>query len=192
MKSFVRTTLLAALAGYSAVALATHNPDPSEAIEYDGSLSTIVPVEGSIGWDNPIDGYDWYCIDVTSGQEVEILVERTSGDILPNVGALQGLAGPGGTAGSLPGFAGTDNDFQADVNFVFTPDFSGPVTLWVSTYFLEEGGTYEIQITSGASARRNCDAEPTVPVPVAGPVGLAILAALLGLVALVRIRKQAI
>lgn len=192
MKSFARTTLLAALATYSAVALATHVPDPPEVIEYDGSLSTIVPVEGSIGWDDPVDGYDWYCIDVTSGQEVEILAERTSGDILLNLGAKEGLAGPGGTSGSLPTYANTSNDFQADVNFVFTPDFSGPVTLWVSTWLFEDGGTYEIQITSGASARRNCDAEPTVPVPVSGPLGLAILAALLGLVALVRIRRQAI
>ncbi|HWW60229.1 MAG TPA: hypothetical protein VN181_02580, partial [Thermoanaerobaculia bacterium] len=113
----------------------------------------------------PTDGYDWYCFDVTSGTPVSVVISRTSGDIFPNLGAMRGLAEAGGTA-SLPLVTETGNSTETSTTLTFTPDFTGPVTLWVSTFLGELSGGFSVTMTGGA-ARAACGA-------VTGPTGVQI------------------
>lgn len=145
------------------VALATHVPPSSEPVLYDGTLSPGVAATGTIGWAAPSDGYDWYCFDVTSGTAVTVAISRTSGDIFPNLGAMRGLAAAGGTA-SLPLVTETSNSTDTTTTLTFTPDFTGPVTLWVSTFLGELSGGFTVTMTGGAG-RAACGAvvTPTGP-----------------------------
>lgn len=132
------------------VALATHVPPSSEVIVYDGTLSPGVAATGTIGWGStPTDGYDWYCFDVTTGTAVTVTVNRTSGDIFPNLGVQRGLAEAGGTA-SLPLVDETSNSTETSTSLTFTPDFTGPVSLWVSTFLGELNGGFSVTMTGGA------------------------------------------
>lgn len=142
-------------------AFATHIPGSSVVISYDGPLAPGTPATGTIGWNEPADGYDWYCFDVTSGTKVTISVSRTTGDILPNLGVMRGLAGTGGTA-SLPIIKDTSNSTDTSTTLEFTPDFSGPVTLWVSTFLGEKKGDYSVTMTGG-SGRSACGAVTAGP-----------------------------
>ncbi|HEV7923454.1 MAG TPA: hypothetical protein VGR02_21940 [Thermoanaerobaculia bacterium] len=144
------------------MAFATHVPGSTEVITYDGGLAPTTPSTGTIGWSAPVDGYDWYCFDVTTGTAVSISVTRTSGDIFPNVGIMRGLADTGGTA-TLSIINETSNSTATSTTLTFTPDFTGPVTLWVSTFLGEAQGGYSVTMTGGA-ARTSCGAN-------AGPAG---------------------
>lgn len=147
----VRTSCVAILALlFATSALATHIPGGSEPIVYDGPLQPGVPATGTIGFAAPEDGYDWYCFQVAKGTAVSITVLRTSGDIVPNLGIMQGLAEPGGLA-TLPQVAATSNSDQATTKLDFTPDFDGTVTMWVSTFLGENLGNYSVTMTGGTS-----------------------------------------
>lgn len=144
------------------VAFATHIPGSTEVITYDGNLAPSAPSTGTIGWSDPVDGYDWFCFDVTSGTAVSLTINRTSGDIFPNVGVMRGLADTGGTA-TLQIISDTSNSTETSTTLSFTPDFTGPVTLWVSTFLGEAQGGYSLTMTGG-TARSTCGAN-------AGPTG---------------------
>jgi hypothetical protein len=143
-------------------AFATHVPGSTEVITYDAPLTPATPATGTIGWSDPVDGYDWYCFDVTSGTAVTVTINRTTGDIFPNLGVMRGLADAGGTA-TLEILNETSNSTETSTTLTFTPDFTGPVTLWVSTFLGEAQGGYSVTMTGGA-ARTTCGAN-------AGPTG---------------------
>ncbi len=160
----VRTSCVAILALlFATSALATHIPNASEPIVYDGPLRPGVAATGSIGFAAPADGYDWYCFQVTNGTAVSIAVLRTSGDIVPNLGLMQGLAAPGGLA-TLPQVAATSNADQPTTTLDFTPTFDGTVTMWVSTFLGEDLGNYTVTMTGGTSDGA-CGAVEEVPGP---------------------------
>jgi hypothetical protein len=143
-------------------AFATHVPGSTEVITYDGGLAPTTPATGTIGWSDPIDGYDWYCFDVTTGTAVNVTINRTSGDIFPNLGLMRGLADAGGTA-TLSILNETSNSTETSTTLTLTPDFTGPVTLWISTFLGEAQGGYSVTMTGG-TARASCGAN-------AGPTG---------------------
>jgi hypothetical protein len=148
---------------FATAALATHIPGPSEPIVYDGPLKPGIPATGTIGFKSPVDGYDWYCFQVKTGTPVSISVLRTSGDIVPNLGILNGLAAPGGVA-NLPQVAATSNPSETSAKLDFTPEFDGTVTLWVSTFLGEDGGGYSVTMTGGTSDGA-CGAVVEAPLP---------------------------
>lgn len=152
--------LVAAALFLPVVALATHVPPSTEPIVYDGTLAPGVAATGTIGWGStPTDGYDWYCFDVTSGTAVTVTITRTSGDIFPNLGAMRGLAAAGGTA-NLPLVDETGNATETATTLTFTPDFTGPVSLWVSTFLGELNGGFSVTMTGG-TGRSSCGAVTT-------------------------------
>ena len=146
-------------------AMATHVPSSSEVISYAGSLQPGVASTGTMGWGStPPKGYTWYCFDVTSGKAVTLNVKKTSGDLKPNLGVMRGLAEAGGTA-TLPIVKDTSNPDQDQTSLTFTPDFTGPVTLWVSTFLGEKNGVFSVTMTGG-TGRSSCgavDAGPSGP-----------------------------
>lgn len=161
----VRLSVVALVALFGpSLALASHIPSSGEVISYEGTLAAGSAATGTIGWASPLDGYDWYCFNVTSGTAVSIRATRTSGDIVPNLGILNGLAEEGGTA-SLPMVAATENASDTSVTITFTPDFSGPVTLWVSTFLEEAGGGFSVTMTGGSAGSCTGDVEEPASSP---------------------------
>jgi Ig-like domain-containing protein len=152
-----------AMALVPAVALATHIPSSSEKINYKGPLTPGVAATGTIGWGEPINGYDWYCVDVTKGTKITLAVTRTSGDLKMNCGIMRGLADPANPKASLPIAAETSNSTVPDVTLNFTSDFDGPATVWISTWLGEKQGNYSVVMTGG-TARAACGAV-TTPTP---------------------------
>src|SRR5512138_3464362 len=92
--------------------MATHVPSSSETITYDGPIAPGAAATGVIGWSAPIDGYDWYCFDGKNGTAINISINRTSGDIFPNVGLMQGLADPASPKATLAILKETSNSAQ--------------------------------------------------------------------------------
>jgi hypothetical protein len=138
-------------------AMATHIPGSSEVITYASSLQPGVAATGTMGWGNtPPKGYTWYCFDVTSGTAVTLNVKKTSGDLKPNLGVMRGLAETGGKA-TLPLVKATSNADLDETALSFTPDFTGPVTLWVSTFLGEKNGAFTVTMTGG-TGRSSCGA----------------------------------
>jgi hypothetical protein len=138
-------------------AMATHIPESTEVIAYASSLQPGVAATGTMGWGNtPPKGYTWYCFDVTSGTAVTLNVKKTSGDLKPNLGVMRGLAETGGKA-TLPIVKTTSNPDQDQTTLSFTPDFTGPVTLWVSTFLGEKNGAFSVTMTGG-TGRSSCGA----------------------------------
>ncbi|MEA2166206.1 MAG: uncharacterized protein QOK37_4333 [Thermoanaerobaculia bacterium] len=143
-------------------AMATHIPGPTEVISYTSSLKPGVAATGTMGWGStPPKGYTWYCFDVTSGAAVTLSVKKNSGDLKPNLGVMRGLAETGGLA-TLPIVKNTDNPDLDSTSLSFTPDFTGPVTLWVSTFLEEKNGTFSVTMTGG-TARASCGAVVSGP-----------------------------
>lgn len=162
-----QTVILSMILYCSAAAFATHIPGSSEPIQYNGPLAPGSGVTGAIGWErSPVDGYNWYCLDVTSGTAVTITVARTSGDIIPNIGVVRGVFEDGTAVGEGDLIQATENDTQTTSTLTFTPAFSGPATVWVSTWLGEKDGAYTISMVGGG-ARGNCSPSggPTAPPP---------------------------
>jgi hypothetical protein len=136
------------------IAFATHIPGSGEKVEYDAPLAPGVAATGAIGFEAPIDGYDWYCMDVTSGKAVTLAITRVTGDLKLNLGVFQGLSDDGTQTG-LVLVSDTSNSVDPGVSLTFTPTFSGPVTVWVSTFLGEKQGTYSLVMTGG-TARTAC------------------------------------
>jgi hypothetical protein len=155
------TGIAIALLATAGAAHATHVPPGSEPISYDGSLDPSATSSGSIGWTSPTDGYDWYCLRVVSGQQVTLAATRTSGDIQLNIGFLQGVANNGDPRSVLTELTYTSNNSNPDVTLNYTPGFTGPATIWVSTWLFENGGTYDLTVT-GAIPGQVC--APTLAV----------------------------
>ena len=144
------------------IAFATHVPGSSAKVEYDSTLTPDTPVTGTIGWSAPIDGYDWYCLDVTKGQKVTLTAKRTAGDLKLNIGIMSGISDDGTQTG-LKILGETSNSTDPDVVFTYTPDFTGPATVWVSTFLDEKQGSYSLTM-SGGTARSACSSKaPLVP-----------------------------
>ena len=146
--------------------MATHVPSSSETITYDGPIAPGAAATGTIGWADPIDGYDWYCFDAKSGTAIKISINRTSGDIFPNVGLMQGLADPASPKATLSILKETSNSSATSTTLDFTPTADGPLTLWVSTFLGEKQGGYSVTMTGG-TARSACGAVTAGP---AGPL----------------------
>jgi hypothetical protein len=143
-------------------AMATHVPSSSEVITYTSSLAPGVAATGTMGWGStPPKGYTWYCFDVTTGTAVTLNVKKTSGDLKPNLGVMRGLAEAGGTA-TLPIVKDTSNADLDQTSLTFTPDFTGPVTLWVSTFLGEKNGVFSVTMTGG-TGRSSCGAVDSTP-----------------------------
>jgi hypothetical protein len=143
-------------------AMATHIPGSSEVITYASSLQPGAAATGTMGWGStPPKGYIWYCFNVTSGTAVTVSVKKTSGDLKPNLGVMRGLAATGGKA-TLPLVKATSNADLDQTTLSFTPDFTGPVTLWVSTFLGEKAGAFTVTMTGG-TGRSSCGAVDSGP-----------------------------
>jgi hypothetical protein len=149
MRLMKRALLALVVAVVPVAAFATHIPSGSEKIVYDGPLNPGVSVTGAIGWTDPKDGYDFYCMSVSKGKKVSLAAKRVSGDIKLNIGILNGLAKDGDTVSSLKTVGDTSNSETPDTTFSFTPDFDGVATVWVSTWLGENGGNYSLLMTGG-------------------------------------------
>jgi hypothetical protein len=154
---------VALLLVFAPAAMATHIPSSSEVISYAGGLQPGTAASDTMGWGStPPKGYTWYCFDVTTGTAVTVTVKKLTGDLKPNLGIMRGLAEAGGTA-TLPIVADTSNPDQDQTTLTVTPAFTGPVTLWVSTFLGEKNGTFSVTMTGG-TGRSTCgavDAGPT-------------------------------
>ncbi len=144
-------------------AMATHIPSSSEVITYAGGLQPGTASTTTMGWGStPPKGYSWYCFNVTSGTAVTVSAKKTAGDLKPNLGVMRGLAEVGGKA-VLPVVGETSNPDQDTVTLTVTPTFTGPVTLWVSTFLGEKNGTISVTMTGG-TGRATCGAVEVGPV----------------------------
>ena len=144
------------------LAFATHIPGSAEKVQYDSTLTPGTAVTGTIGWGAPIDGYDWYCFNATTGQKVTLTVKRTSGDLKMNVGVFNGISDDETQTG-MKEVAASSNSGNPDVTLEYTPDFTGPATVWVSTFLGEKQGNYSLTMAGGA-ARASCSSKaPVVP-----------------------------
>ena len=152
------------------IALATHIPGSGEKVEYDAPLTPSLAATGVIGWEAPIDGYDWYCMDVTSGKAVTLAATRVSGDIKLNLGVFQGLSDDGTQTGFTV-VSDTSNSTDPGVTLTFTPTVSGPVTVWVSTFLGEKQGAYSLVMTGG-TARTACST--TAPLAPTARIGVSV------------------
>src|SRR5262249_38297361 len=116
MTTTKRTILALAIAIVPATAFATHVPPGNEKVQYDGPLVLgATGVKGTIGWKDPLDGYDWYCMDVIKGRKVTIGAKRTAGDLKMNIGVLKGLvANDGDPRSGLPSVVNTSNSSDPD------------------------------------------------------------------------------
>ena len=190
MKWNAKLTLVGVLLAVTGTALATDNPGSGEPIEYDGTLNSGSTVSGSIGFSDPNDGYDWYCFEVSSGREVEITLTRTSGDLLLNLGLLEGVVDSGGQRGDLSNVWGDSvNTSNPDVQLAATPGFSGPATLWVSTWTGQNGGDYDLTMTGGSALTSDCK-EPPQSVPSSSTWSLVVMLLLFGLVSFAWFARQ--
>ncbi len=171
---------------------ASHIPGGAEPVEYDGS-ALPPPVTGSIGFLAPVDGYDWYCAQVTTGQQVDVTLTRTSGDLLLNGGALSGLAPAGGTFSDISAglIVSTSNFVDPDVSYSFTPTSSEIVTLFVSTWDGQDGGDYSMTVTGATAASCVLGGAPAFSVPSLSIHGLILLTLLFAIVALLAVRRFA-
>ncbi|HEY6843759.1 MAG TPA: hypothetical protein VI391_06285 [Thermoanaerobaculia bacterium] len=161
-----RTLLAFSLAIFPAVAFATHVPSGSEVVSYDGALKPGVAATGAIGWTDPKDGYDWFCLNVKKGQPVSFAAKRTSGNIKLNIGFLQGVTSKDtDTVSTLKVVTETSNSTTSDVNLSVTPTFDGPATIWVSTWLGEDGGNYTVTMTGGDLAPSSCGGASVTPPP---------------------------
>lgn len=143
-------------------AFATHVPGSSAKVQYDSTLTPDVAVTGTIGWGEPVDGYDWYCFNAAKGQKVTLTAKRTSGDLKLNLGIFSGISDDETQAG-FKMVAETSNSTDPDVVLTYTPDFTGPATVWVSTFLGEKQGNYTLTM-NGGSARSSCSSKaPAVP-----------------------------
>jgi hypothetical protein len=156
--SVARSTARASRSGRQfapSVGTETHLPGESVAVEYDGTLATDSTVTDSIGFASPEDGYDWYCASATAGQEITLDVERTAGDILPNLAIGTGEVADGESVTSIPLQANTSNDSLSTASLSFTPAADTTVTVMVSTWNGEDGGDYALS-ASGLTAASAC------------------------------------
>lgn len=159
------TIAVSLLLAFAPAAFATHIPEPTEVVSYDGGLAPGVAVTGEIGWGlTPTNGYNWYCFDGIAGRAVTLSVSRTSGDILPNIGALSGLADVGAPVSSLAVINATGNDTTPSTTLTITPTSSGPITIWVSTWLGEQDGKYTLTMTGG-NARGACGTGTVATLP---------------------------
>lgn len=162
--------LALSVAIFPVVAEATHVPPGSEPVQYDGALASGTPINGAIGWTDPKDGYDWYCMTVVKGQKVAISAKRTSGNIKLNIGVLEGVtAKDGDTVSTLKIVGETSNSTTPDQTFTFTPTFDGPATVWISTWLGEDGGNYTVTMTGAAPPPSSCGSAPVTPAGPSGP-----------------------
>ena len=161
----IRTIVAMALLTIASVAWATHVASPSEPVNYDGSLSSGVPVNGSIGFVAPVDGYDWYCFAGTAGQQVSLTMTRTSGNITPNIQVYSGVTASGTTLGAsgLTLVTGTSSSTAGPAVATFTPTASVSYTVSTSTFGGEAGGDYTLLMTGAAAT--TCAAGGPGPVP---------------------------
>jgi hypothetical protein len=168
LMTFVSRLLLATGLLFGAFANASHTPPYNAVINYDSSLVPGVPVTGQIGWSNPVDGYDWHCLNVTAGQPVTLTLTLLSGSLRLNASVFYGIAAEGTTFGVAEYavqefFTHTSNSSQPNVTFNFTPYYSGPITVIVSTWLGDAGGTYQL-VATGGTAGATC-ASPQPPAP---------------------------
>jgi len=166
MNNLKRALLALSVAIFPVVAYATHVPGGSEPVQYDGALTPGGSVTGAIGWTDPKDGYDWFCMNVKKGVSVSLSAKRTSGNIKLNIGVLQGVtAKANDPESSLTLVDHTSNSTTPDVVFSFKPTFDGPATVWVSTWLGEDGGNYTLTMTGGDLPPSSCGGAVTAPPP---------------------------
>lgn len=166
MNILKRVLLAFSLAIFPIVAFATHVPSGSEPVQYDAALRPGVAATGAIGWTDPKDGYDWFCMTVKKGVSISLSAKRTSGNIKLNIGVLKGVtAKANDPVSSLTAVGDTSNSTTPDVVFTFTPAFDGPATVWVSTWLGEDGGNYTLTMTGGDLPPSSCGGAATGPAP---------------------------
>jgi hypothetical protein len=133
------------------VASANHVPNQGtlDTVHYDASLSPGVGFTDAVS--NGVDTYDFYCFNVTTGDNVVLTATG-----LQNLGFYQGVFAEGTANPTLP--ASPLASGTTPVNYTAT--FTGPITAWVSANNGSGNGNYTITMT-GASGGASCGLSAT-------------------------------
>ncbi len=145
-------------------AFAAPVPPAGEPVVYDAALTDGAPLFGNL---STADDYDWFYFEAVQGQEIRVTVRRMSGNLKPNTGLYAGAFVTSQPVGAASPLAHTNNSSALvdGVVLIYTPSFSGPVTLYVSTWSIETGD-YKVVVTgagSGAPQTGNGDQLPRQP-----------------------------
>jgi len=135
----------------------SHVPEPNEPVVYELSLAPSVATPGEL---TALDPLDWYCFKAIQDTPISVVVQRASGGLMPNCGLLGGVVidnTPMESLGQI--LAATNSLSTTSVTLNFTPNFSGPVTLYVSGA-LASIGEYTVTMTGGEE-RPSCSPCPT-------------------------------
>jgi hypothetical protein len=166
---FRRRAIAGAVAAVVAtIALASHVPPPNTVVTYSGTLPFDTNVNGAINSSGQ-DGYDFYCVNLTAGQQLNVSANSTNG-LFPNLILLRSVAAPGAAYSTISAtqVAEVDNPSAQNVNLAFTPTSSGIYTIVIST-FTGQSGTYALSGSGFAPLPGGCPAGVTPP-PVAANI----------------------
>lgn len=152
----LRTLLPILFLALSTAAHATHVPPFFESVVYDGTITAAdTGFSGSL---TDSDGYDFYAIDVLSGQSV--VFDFSSTTLLPNIHVYDGIGVAGDTVGSLGEVLyDYDNSVTNSISGItWEADMDYSATLVISTW-LGEVGDYNLTVV-GAAPEETDDPAP--------------------------------
>lgn len=148
---------------------ASHIPPGSTPLNYLGTFNSGATVSGQLN-QNGQDGYDWYCVAVTSGTAVQFTATSPAGQLLPNIGLLStvGVFGAPYSTINATFLADAANSSASTDTLNFTPASTGNYTVYVSTW-TGQIGTYSLTGTGFSAVPGGCGAPPVViPPPTVG------------------------
>ena len=144
-----RTLLTLLLLTCCAVVHATHVPPSTASVIYDGAITASdTDFSGSL---TSSDGYDFFTIDVLSGQSV--VFDVSSPTLLPNIHVYGGVGTAGDTVAGLGDeLFDFDNSVSNSISGVtWTPMMDYSATVVLSTW-LGEVGDYNLTVIGAAAA----------------------------------------
>jgi hypothetical protein len=151
----------------SAALLASHIPPSNTVVVYSGTLQRDGSQTDAINSSGQ-DGYNFYCINVTTGQPLSLVATSTN-SLVPNLTLISTVAGASAPYSSISSntVSSTSNSSAASITLAFTPTTTGTYTVVVSTWN-DQSGTYTIGGTGFDPSPGAC-AGPVTPPPVAAP-----------------------
>jgi hypothetical protein len=149
--------ILLAVHGVFADHLPTQHP--TDPVNYDGGLSPGVGASGTTTSYFDGDGYDFWCFNAVDGQEISLSLTMSPLDFV-GIG-LFGTVTTEGAAISTLGSIIAQTESIPPFALNYTPNFSGPVTAYVSTGNGFDTYNYELTMTGGTAPSGACGPTPT-------------------------------